>query len=52
MKKNFSMQETSVKEEEPLHEDLPEHNGAAQREAKVRPRKIDLKNKTKFFRLR
>ena len=50
--KNFSMQETSVKEEQPLHEDLPEHNGAAQREAKVRPRKIDLKNKTKFFRLR
>merc|ERR1719500_2669193 len=29
------VQETLVKEEEPLHEDLPEHNGAAQREAKV-----------------
>ena len=52
MKKHFPMQESLVKEEEPLHEDLPEHNGAAQREAKVRPRKIDLKNKTKFFRLR
>merc|ERR550519_1905941 len=29
------VQESLVKEEEPLHEDLPEHNGAAQREAKV-----------------
>merc|ERR1719362_1394698 len=29
------VQETSVKEEEPLHEELPEHNGAAQREARV-----------------
>merc|ERR550517_993677 len=29
------VQESLVKEEEPLHEDLPEHNGAAQREARV-----------------
>merc|ERR1719278_2120118 len=29
------IQESLVKEEEPLHEDLPEHNGAAQREARV-----------------
>merc|ERR1719507_1956513 len=29
------VQGSLVKEEEPLHEDLPEHNGAAQREAKV-----------------
>merc|ERR550517_223029 len=30
-----NVQESLVKEEEPLHEDLPEHNGAAQREARV-----------------
>merc|ERR550517_1612572 len=29
------VQESLVKEGEPLHEDLPEHNGAAQREARV-----------------
>merc|ERR550517_1845118 len=29
------VQESLVKEEEPLHEDMPEHNGAAQREARV-----------------
>merc|ERR1719239_1785307 len=30
-----NVQESLVKEEEPLHEDLPEQNGAAQREARV-----------------
>jgi len=29
------VQESLVKVDEPLHEDLPEHNGAAQREARV-----------------
>ena len=34
------MQETLLKEDEPLHEDLPEQNGAAaQREARVHPRR-------------
>ena len=38
----FSMQESLVKEEEPLHEDLPEHNGAAQRDARVQPIKESI----------
>ena len=34
-----------MKEEEPLHEDLPEHNGAAQRDARVRPRRTYFERK-------
>ena len=47
---HFSMQESLVKVDEPLHEDLPENNGAAQREARVRTRRtFFLKNKINLF---